>query len=707
MKYLIGVVAALFAAPSAAQIAHGGQPLGWGGSTSHLAPIPEVALPALDRAVLIANEVPEVPGGIKYGTQRFVNIDVPTQGGWITTNDDRRVLRLVLRSPGAVMLSVQFDHYDLPPEAMLYLYNEDRTFFIGGFNELDELPDGTLATAVVPGDAIVVELHERDLPDGTQALSPPPTALHIASITHGYRDIFNFGEQGLLRDYDPGYQSAACHNNVICPVASAWQQQKRAVAMFLRPDGNGCTGQLINNTANNGTPYFYAANHCYTANENQWVFYFNYESPTCVGSTGPTSQTITGSTLKSSYYYDDLLLLQLSSTPPAAYQPFYGGWDHSGSTPTTGTVIGHPLYDVKKITFDNNAATSYTVLPYVGSPETVKCWKNFWDSGIVEAVNSGSALWNQNKRIVGHMYDGAQTCSNAATAFTGCAKFSESWDGTSASTRLRDWLDPANTSTTLDGYDPYALPAPGVLVKSRAILEGPFGGTSTMNGTLRANGLIPTTEPYTALGYTHVGGGGGEVTTAGVLAVTGNSSIVDWVVVELRDKNNSSVVLASRSALIQRDGDIVDVNGTSDVSFNVVPDDYYIAIRHRNHLSVMTQNAQALSMTATLKDFSIAAGVAIYGGSAATKSVGTKLCMFAGDATRNGQLRYTNTDNDRDPILSRIGGLVPTNTLAGYYSEDLNMDGEVKYIGTGNDRDLLLVNIGGSVPTNTLDEQLP
>lgn len=700
MKQFLCMATIALAWPLQAQIAHGGHPLDWGGAAPHGNHLPEVALPALDRAALIANEVPAVPDGIAYGTQRFIAIDVPTQGDWITTPDDRRICRLVLRSPGAVMLSVQFDRFDLPSDAVLYLYNEDRTYFLGGFNEQNELPDGTLATAVVPGDALVIELQERDP-------SPVPSDLHIASITHGYRDIFHFGDQGLLRDYDPGYQSAPCHNNVICPVASAWQQQKRAVAMFLRPDGNGCTGQLVNNANNDGTPYFYAANHCYTANENQWVFYFNYESPTCVGNTGPTTQTITGSTLKANYYFDDFLLLQLSSTPPAAYQPFYGGWDHSGSTPTTGTVIGHPLYDVKKITFDNNAATSYSVVPYTGAPETVKCWKSFWDSGIVEAVCSGSALWDQNKRIVGHMFEGAQTCANPASVYTGCAKFSESWDGTSASTRLRDWLDPTNTHTTLDGYDPYATPAPGVLVKCRVFLEGPFDGSTLMNGTLRASGLVPTTEPYTALGYTHAGGGGGEVTTGTVLSGSGSNSIVDWVVVELRDKNNSATVLASRSALLQRDGDVVDVNGTSDVSFNVLPDDYYIAIRHRNHLGAMTQNAQALSMTATLKDFSLAAGVALYGGSAAVKTIATKQCLYAGDATRNGQLKYTNSGNDRDPILSRIGGVVPTNTVNGYYAEDFNMDGVVKYSGTGNDRDMLLVNIGGSVPTSTLDQQLP
>ena len=50
---------------------------------------------------------------------------------------------------------------------------------------------------------------------------------------------------------------------------------------------------------------------------------------------------------------------------------------------------------------------------------------------------------------------------------------------------------------------------------------------------------------------------------------------------------------------------------------------------------------------------------------------------------------------------------MPTNIIAGYSVTDVNMDGVTKYIGAGNDRDPILSNIGGSVPTNTLDEQLP
>ncbi|MBK9194294.1 MAG: hypothetical protein IPO17_04740 [Flavobacteriales bacterium] len=691
------LLASLFVGLTAvAQISHGGQPFGWGGPGMHQNALPALDLVGLDRQALIAQEQ---PGAVllKYGIQRMAAVDILAQGQWDVLPDDRERCRFAVSSPGAVMLSLQFDQFDPAPEALLFLYNKDRTFFIGGFNELNEQAWAGLATSVVPGDSIIIEylVPSNSVNNGV---------LHLASITHGYKDIFNFGEQGLLRDYDPGYQSSPCHNNTICPVASNYQVEKRAVAMFLRPDGAGCSGTLMNNTLQNGTPYFYFANHCYVPTVNQWVFYFNYESPTCVGSTGPTTTNISGSTLRANEYFDDFGLVQLSSAPPAGYAPYYAGWDRTGNQPTLGTAILHPLYDVKKITFDNNAPTTYTSLT------PTPAWKCFWESGMIEAVGSGAPLFDQNKRVVGNLHEVADpfppTCALATTQYSGFAKLSAAWDGTAASTRLRDWLDPSNTSMTLNGYDPNGT-VPNILVRVQAFLQGPFAsGPGTMTDNLRSQGLVPLTEPYTALGYTHVGGGG-ETVQQTVLNVTGNSAVVDWVVVELRNKNNSAQVLATKSALILRNGSVVATDGSSDVSFALPADDYFIALRHRNHLGIMTQNAQALSSAASLKNLANGS-INLFGGfAAATIDVGGTNCMWMGDALRNSEVKYTGTSNDRDPILTRVGGSVPTATLPGYFTEDCNMDGLVKYTGTVNDRDPILTAVGGTVPTNTRLAQLP
>jgi hypothetical protein len=432
----------------------------------------------------------------------------------------------------------------------------------------------------------------------------------------------------------------------------------------------------------------------------QYVFYFNYESPTCIGTVGPTTQTITGATLRANYYYTDFVIAELSSSPPASYNAYYAGWDRSGAVPLQSTVIQHPMYDVKKIAFNYDPCTTFT--DAIGVP----CWRQNWDLGLVQAVASGAPLFDQNKRVVGHMYDGAQVCSTATSVPTDCAKFSAAWDGASASVRMRDWLNPANNLTVLDGFDPNA--SPSVQLRPRAYLQGPYNtATGQMNSALRAAGLIPLAEPYTALGYTHAGGGGGETTTSAVLGTTGANAPVDWVVVELRSSSNPAQVVATRSALLQADGDIVSAaDNSSALSFNATSGSYRVAIRHRNHLGIVTAGAVALSATAVTLDLSNGTAP-LQGGSEATTVSGSRQLLWAGDADRNGILRYTGQNNDRDPILTRVGGSVPTATVNGYFGEDVNLDGVVRYTGQNNDRDPILLNIGGSVPTNTRAAQLP
>ncbi|MBK7555385.1 MAG: hypothetical protein IPI55_12445 [Flavobacteriales bacterium] len=259
-------------------------------------------------------------------------------------------------------------------------------------------------------------------------------------------------------------------------------------------------------------------------------------------------------------------------------------------------------------------------------------------------------------------------------------------------------------SMTVTRYiDP--LPASIALVAPKVYLDGSFDtGTALMGDGLRAGGLLPLNEPYTALGYVHTGPATAP-TTAGVLSLTGQNAIADWVLLELRDGNNMTAVVRSRSALVQRDGDVVDTDGVSPVSFSIPPGNYFVVVRHRNHLGCMTATPIALSGIATVVD--LTSPLTGTYGTDARKSAGAYRTLWSGDTTFDGKLKYTGILNDRDPILVRIGGIVPTNTVVGYFGEDSNLDGTVKYTGTNNDRDPILVNIGGVVPTNTRLAQLP
>jgi hypothetical protein len=246
----------------------------------------------------------------------------------------------------------------------------------------------------------------------------------------------------------------------------------------------------------------------------------------------------------------------------------------------------------------------------------------------------------------------------------------------------------------------------GVNFRLRAGLAGPFGGGPNMSDALRAASLIPTTQPYSALGYSYVGSSPNVTIAPSLLAVTGDDAVVDWVVVELRISSSPNTVVYSKPALIQRDGDVIDTDGNTNINCPVAVGSYYVAIRHRNHLAVMTGTVRSLVLDPanTLVDFRTSLAY----GNTPQKQINGVYCLWAGDTNGDGVLKYTGTGNDRDPILLAVGSTTPNNTVPNVYDRrDTNLDGVIKYSGTANDRDIILTNVGSTTPNNTRTQQLP
>ena len=227
------------------------------------------------------------------------------------------------------------------------------------------------------------------------------------------------------------------------------------------------------------------------------------------------------------------------------------------------------------------------------------------------------------------------------------------------------------------------------------LLEGAMNGT-TMRSDLKTNGLLPNADPY----------GTGAILSPSLLIRSGSSAPVDWVLIELRDPANNTLVVDELAAMVLADGRVVMSDGRSPLLFaNAVRGSYHVAVRHRNHLGAMTFSPQPFGTgvrSVDLRDPALATW-----GTEARKLMGSLYALWAGNTFSDNVLRYTGAANDRDPILVRIGGTIPTATVTGYHVEDVNLDGTVRYTGNNNDRDPILVNIGGTVPTNTRTEQLP
>jgi hypothetical protein len=238
-------------------------------------------------------------------------------------------------------------------------------------------------------------------------------------------------------------------------------------------------------------------------------------------------------------------------------------------------------------------------------------------------------------------------------------------------------------------------------VGAKVLLGGPLNwSTGLMRDNLRQANLIPNAEPYTALGFTMENSG--ATLTSSLLTATGAQAIVDWVLIELRNSDGTTVA-GRRAALLRANGDVISTAGDVQIPFTTNPVGKKLVIRHRNHLAAMTTTA--ITANAQVVDLTSAA-TALYG-TLPMKLGGAYRALWPGDVNTDGSVAYTGTANDRDQVLGSIGGSVATNTVAGYTRSDVNLDGVAKYTGTDNDRDLVLNTIGGTVPTTTRMAQLP
>lgn len=264
----------------------------------------------------------------------------------------------------------------------------------------------------------------------------------------------------------------------------------------------------------------------------------------------------------------------------------------------------------------------------------------------------------------------------------------------------------------------------GVAIQVKAKLQGPSQGvfnSDLMNDGLRSKGVIPTNEPYKGIDLFRLANdGGSEKCDPTVFNVTGDNAIVDWILVELRQGSRSDSIVATRSALLQRDGDVVMPNGDSILTFNLVRSgEYYVALRHRNHLGVMTETTSVLSKAPTLFDFTDPM-LLTKGANSRVDLGGGEMALWGGDFNNNRQAVYQGPNNDVTALFFHIV-MNPTNTdvlanyiSTGYLMTDFNLDGNSIYQGPNNDRGKLLLGAVLSNPGNfnnfanyVTDDKLP
>jgi PKD repeat protein len=439
MKRLTTLVlfALIFSINSNAQLSEGGEPLGF---SHHLSidDIPVVKMPSVNVNQLLAedeinNQFKDIPW--RFGENFDVNLNLENSGVWESLPNNDRIWRLRIICKDAFSINLTYDDFHIPAGAKYFVYNTDQSHIIGAFTEINNQADRQFATNLVKGEEVILEYFE---PNDVEF----PGTISINIVTHAYRDAFAYAK---------GFgSSGACNNNVNCPEGDDWQDEKRSVVMLVSGSSGFCTGALVNNTLEDGTPYVLTANHCYS-NPSTWIFWFNWEAPECANpGSSPPHVSLSGATLKAKNAPSDFALVELNDMPPTEYNVFYSGWNNEDEPSTNSICIHHPSGDIKKISFDDDPPTSSG---WGGSGSDH--WRiGQYEDGTTEPGSSGSPLFDQNHRITGQLHGGTASCSSIT--YDAFGKVSYSWDGGGTpSTRLSDWLDPNNSGVlVMDGYDP-------------------------------------------------------------------------------------------------------------------------------------------------------------------------------------------------------------------------------------------------------------
>jgi hypothetical protein len=282
----------------------------------------------------------------------------------------------------------------------------------------------------------------------------------------------------------------------------------------------------------------------------------------------------------------------------------------------------------------------------------------------------------------------------------------------------------------------HLIVAPDFSLQIRMYLEGALIRNGNQNGSdgrplmrdeLRNSpftGLnsIPVIDPYNSIingldlspKFVHVGAGGNAeyrtiTDSLAVFSTTGANAIVDWVFIELRSKDDSSLVIGTRSALLQRDGDVVDLDGVSAVRFpGISVDSFYVVVRHRNHIGAMSLkvgNSSLVDFTKTniaLFDFGTSLNNGMdYTGLSTKNSIKTGYrSLWAGDFDSNHKIKFTNPNDDQNilfyEVLSHPGNVTSNanyNFAIGYYQGDYDMNSKAKYDNPDDDKNFLFAQV--------------
>ena len=397
----------------------------------------------------------------RAGKVQSVSLNLNNSGTWFDLPNGDKLWRLILRVPNAIAVSAYFNEFLIPQGGKLFAYAPSYREILEPFTSDNNPESGYYATDYVHGESIVLEYLE------------PKNMIGVGKISiHGLNGYYTMIEPlSDDRVNDNADRSGSCQVDVNCSEGNNWRPQiDGVVRISVLNNGNSgfCSGSLVNNTAEDCTPYILSAHHCAVddndmnttdADMNQWIFRFRYQNNTCGSPIAIGGYSVVGcskkarSTNNGGIEASDYILLELNDFIDDSRTPYFAGWDATGAGSSSGVAVHHPGGDKKKISTYNTNLVSDN---WDGTPSGTH-WRVRWIAtqnghGINEGGSSGSPIFNSNGLIVGQLSGGQSECNDVSPGGQNrpdlYGKMSYNWSGGANVESLKDFLDPIGNGTT-------------------------------------------------------------------------------------------------------------------------------------------------------------------------------------------------------------------------------------------------------------------
>jgi len=417
-----------------------------------------------------------------YGKGLNININFKEQAKKVSSKNGINVWVLKFQSNEAFGLQFVFSDFQIPEAAKLFFYNEDRSFLLGAFTSENNTLDRKFSTQYVKGSTIYMEYVETANPEFEGSLI-------LSEVVHVFKNVFT--RSGPFSQGD----AAWCENDAMCQ-SEIWDKEIRTVALILHKVndnyygfGSGALIRKADEYQDSESPYLLTASHInrdYGETEwlgddkiNDWIFLFNYQSVSCDDDNINDSpeaiqemmtQSVRGAEVisrdigETNIEQSDYLLLKFKGGNTVGnlkqYRVCYAGWEKFDDYLNLNSQfvgIHHPLGNPKKISFSDNIFSSdFQELGIYN----YDFWGTIWNSGITEGGSSGSPLFNNQGRIIGHLAGGYSYCEDTPVGGPGFpdnyGKFSTSFNAGG----FRQYLDPYSKYDYVNTYEPEGTPPP-------------------------------------------------------------------------------------------------------------------------------------------------------------------------------------------------------------------------------------------------------